>query len=166
MCVVRSCKPTSLRRQSVDHPSARRKLMTRKRLFLLACLLLTTITHPNFAQQQPCKPPVPLPNPTEPNIFTDEQAFFCLCFCSSSFPAAFFHFVQKKRRSPQRRSTFAFLGSFGQMDDAANTFHAQRDRHSQPRSFAAFCVQRRSGAGSFVARPSRTRQMDAELERH
>jgi len=45
------------------------------KFFLLACLLLT-ITFPNFAQQQPCKPPVPLPNPTEPNIFTDEQEVY------------------------------------------------------------------------------------------
>src|ERR1041384_7454282 len=49
--------------------------MTRTKLLLLACLLLT-ITYPNFAQQQPCKPPVPLPNPTEPNIFTDEQEVY------------------------------------------------------------------------------------------
>src|SRR5829696_5046080 len=49
--------------------------MTRTKLFLLACLLLT-ITYPNFAQQQPCKPPVPLPNPTEPNIFTEEQEVY------------------------------------------------------------------------------------------
>ena len=49
--------------------------MTQTKLFLLTCLLLT-ITFPSFAQQQPCKPPVPLPNPTEPNIFTDEQEVF------------------------------------------------------------------------------------------
>ena len=50
--------------------------MTRTKLFLFACLLLTTINYSNFAQQQPCKPPVPLPTATEPNIFSDEQEVY------------------------------------------------------------------------------------------
>lgn len=50
--------------------------MTRTKLFLLACLLLTTINYSSIAQQQPCKPPVPLPTATEPNIFSDEQEIY------------------------------------------------------------------------------------------
>lgn len=46
------------------------------KLFCLASILLITIHNSNFAQQQPCKPPVPLPNPTEPNIFSEEQEVY------------------------------------------------------------------------------------------
>src|SRR5215211_1750018 len=49
--------------------------MTRMKLLCVAPLLLTTITYSTFAQQ-PCKPPVPLPNPTEPNIFSEEQEIY------------------------------------------------------------------------------------------
>ncbi|HEX7335126.1 MAG TPA: M48 family metalloprotease [Pyrinomonadaceae bacterium] len=50
--------------------------MTRTKLFLFACLLLSIISYSNVAQQQPCKPPVPLPTATEPNIFSDEQEVY------------------------------------------------------------------------------------------
>ena len=49
--------------------------MTRTKLLCLF-LLLITVNYSNLAQQQPCKPPVPLPNPTEPNIFSEEQEIY------------------------------------------------------------------------------------------
>ena len=48
--------------------------MILKNLICFASLLLVNFTI--FAQQQPCKPPVALPAPTEPNIFPEEKEIY------------------------------------------------------------------------------------------
>src|SRR5512138_3188212 len=49
--------------------------MISKNLFPLAFLLII-LDFTIFAQQQPCKPPLSLPAPTEPNIFSEEQEIY------------------------------------------------------------------------------------------
>ena len=50
--------------------------MIHKNLICFASLLLITVNFTVFGQQQPCKPPVALSAPTEPNIFSDEQEIY------------------------------------------------------------------------------------------